>query len=295
MPAGSQQSEFDEKTLDAFEASSLSDAESCTPPAYTEEINHNTASNFASRGTFDSTTQLQIHARGVSFGYPSLCKGLDPIPVLRVHSGPSPYEFGSQAPQYLSLRLKQHSSSCALVDGSNPATPLISTIYRWCPNRSFKMRIFPPDAQISVEDAIHGENLRCEEVEVRRLSLISRTQRIATPYGTFEWRYGSRSERKEACNADSLLVLEKVDVIVAAGGKQEKKRTRVAQLVRNARFRTPGTTKSMAGNGGRLMLDLRAWAGKKEVMAKEVEAFVVASCICMLKREMDRNELSVIV
>lgn len=119
---------------------------------------------------------------------------------------------------------------------------------------------------------------------------------MVTPYGTFEWRYGSRNERKEAYDADSLLILERVDVVVGTGGKGEKeRRTRIAQLVRNSHFRTPGTSRSMAGNGGRLMLDLRRWGGEKDLNIRDVEAFVVASCISMLKREMDRNELAVVV
>jgi hypothetical protein len=190
-------------------------------------------------------------------------------------------------PDYVSLRLKKNSNSCALVCGSDPnRTPLNATIYRWGPGRHPRIRVLPPHSSVSVEEAVNSENLECEVFEVQSRSIFSRSQKIVTSFGTFQWRYGGRSEKRETFDANSLLILEKVDGLSTKESK--KQGIRVAQFVRNDEFRTPGTNKYMAGNGGRLMLDLREWAGGKEADTVKVEAFMIASCICMLKREVDR-------
>jgi hypothetical protein len=202
---------------------------------------------------------------------------------------PPAYSADSRELEYTSIRLKRSSNSCALVRGSDSNhTPLIGTIYRWGPGRHPRMRILPPQTSASVEEVINSDHVECELVEVRNSSMISRTQKMVTSFGTFEWRYGSRAERKEAYDAASLLIMERTDLSSSAGGKMGKHGVRVAQLVRNDEFRTPGTSRYMGGNGGRLMMDLSMWADKKNPCAKDVEAFMVASCICMLKREADR-------
>ena len=158
---------------------------------------------------------------------------------------------------------------------------MLATVYRWGPGRPPKIRIFPKDSTVSVEDAINSDSVPCELVGVKSRNMFSRTQRMETSFGTFEWRYGNRGERKEVDQADSLLVMDRVD-------PAKKESTRIAHMVRSDEFRTEGTTKCMGGNGGRLMIDLSPWADDKTTAAKDVEAFVVASCICMLKREADR-------
>jgi hypothetical protein len=150
------------------------------------------------------------------------------------------------------------------------------------------MRILPAQTSASVEDAINSDQVECELVEVKTRRIMSRTQKLETSFGTFEWRYGSHSERKNGSDADSLLIMERTDAPAYAVGVRGKRGVRVAQLVRNDELRTAGTSRYMGGNGGRLMMDLSMWADDKKASAKDVEAFMVASCICMLKREADR-------
>jgi hypothetical protein len=102
------------------------------------------------------------------------------------------------------------------------------------------MRILPRVASVSVEQAIDHDKLHGELVDVQSGSMISRAQVFETSLGNFEWRYGSREERR-ACNADSLLILERMDCIVLADGAKTKSSARVAQLIRNDQFRTPGS------------------------------------------------------
>ncbi|KAH8658363.1 hypothetical protein BX600DRAFT_469023 [Xylariales sp. PMI_506] len=254
------------------------------PPAYEDAVNRHTVTS--STSTFTPTSQLQIQAIGYDTVQALTGTTLEHIPVYRAGSGEL---------EYTSIRLKRSSNSCALVQGSDAnRTPLIATIYRWGPGRPPRMRLLPHHTSATVEEAITSDDVECDLVEVRSRSIVSRAQRLETPLGTFEWRYGSRAERKEAHDAASLLILERTDL--PASGKQGGG-IRVAQLVRNDEFRTPGTTRCMGGNGGRLMIDLNLWAGEKQASAKDVEAFVVASCICMLKREADRfrgNQIAIV-
>ncbi|EFQ25219.1 hypothetical protein CGRA01v4_06436 [Colletotrichum graminicola] len=253
------------------------DSDSEVPPAYDDAFSK-----------APSTVQLQIHAVGYDYGQALTGNTLENIAVDRVETG----ELA-----YTSVRLSRSSNSCALVRGHDTSRSLISTIYRWGPGRPPRMRVFAGPAGVSVDDAIHNDHLPCELVNVKSRNVFSRTQRFATSFGTFEWRYADRAERKQPeNNADSLLVCERTDGggTGSSGGKAGKRGVQVAQLVRNEAMRTPGTTRWMGGNGGRLALDLSGWAdaaaadGKGATAAQGVEAFLVASCICMLKREADR-------
>jgi hypothetical protein len=159
------------------------------------------------------------------------------------------------------------------------------------------MRILPRDASVSVEQAIDDDELRGELVDVKSRSMVSRAQVFDTSLGKFEWRYGSREEKK-AYNADSLLILERMDRSMVPDGTRTKSGAKIAQLIRNDQFRTPGSARYSGGNGGRLVMDLRTWEDEKHAGAEGVEAFVVASCILMLKREADRfieNNIAAVV
>jgi len=159
------------------------------------------------------------------------------------------------------------------------------------------MHILPYNAGISVEEALNNENVHGELVEVKSRSLVSRAQVLDTSLGKFEWRNGTGEERT-TFHADSLLVMERIDPVILTNGEKSKSGVRVAQFIRNDQFRTPGTKKNSGGNGGRLMMDLRMWDDDENASAHDVEAFVVASCILMLKREADRfidNHIALVV
>lgn len=164
----------------------------------------------------------------------------------------SVFQPESSEAEYASIRLKKNSNSCALVRASDPRqAALVSTIYRFGPGRHPRMRILPSDSVVSIEEAIKDDNVRGERVEVKSRSLVSRGQVFDTSLGKFEWRYGTDEERA-ACDADSLLVMERLDRVSLPGGGESKSGARVAHLIRNKQFRTPGTEKYSGGNGGRL-------------------------------------------
>jgi hypothetical protein len=229
-----------------------------------------------------STDELQIEAIGYDANTAlRSSKTMETISVYGVIPGMSRQE------KYTSVRPDNDSNSCALV--RSPAThhnALISTVYRWGPGRSPRMHILPSDADASVEQAIVHPHPSAETLGVKSRSIISRAQIFDTSFGKFKWRYGDRKERK-ACDADSLLILEHVD-----------RGVEVARLIRNDTLRTPGSVKNSGGNGGRLVMDLSTWQGEKCAGADAIEAFFVASCILMLKREADRfvdNNIAAVV
>ncbi|KAJ5876504.1 uncharacterized protein N7529_002088 [Penicillium soppii] len=262
----------------------MGDWKSQSPPEYKEVVASDYASSQSSfPDSFLATSELQVEAIGYNINQAlSGSKKLENISVYSVEPGAPIQE------KYTSIRLKSNSNSCALVRSSDPRqNALSSTIYRWGPGRHPRMRILPHDARVSVEQAIDDDKLCGELVDVQSRSMVSRTQVFDTSLGKFEWRYGSREER-QAYNADSLLILERKDRIVLADGTKTKSSARVAQLIRNDQFRTPGSVRYSGGNGGRLVMDLRTWKDEKHTDADNVEAFFVASCILMLKREADR-------
>ncbi|OQE75028.1 hypothetical protein PENNAL_c0074G06553 [Penicillium nalgiovense] len=70
------------------------------------------------------------------------------------------------------------------------------------------------------------------------------------------------------------------------GKSKETSGHRIAQLVRGEDSRTPGTSPSSAGNGGELQIDEAA------LQSLELdEAVIVATCLIMLKKEIDRRRL----
>lgn len=239
------------------------------PPQYEETTAGSSSATFDSTG-FIATSQLQVNAIGYDTNQALTGKMLENITVYRVESG---------EPEYLSVRRKASSNSCALVRASDPSqNTLISTIYRWGPGRHPKMHLLPYDSAVSVEQAIENDNIPGEVVEAKSRKWYSRDQLFQTSLGEFTWTYGDRDEKKEL-NADSLLVMTRAD--------GSKNGTQIAQLIRNDEMRTPGSKRHAGGNGGRLQIDLRAWQGEKTA-GPGIEAFVVASCILMLKREADR-------
>jgi hypothetical protein len=267
---------------------STSDSFSDPPPRYSEAVESNhQGSSSRDFGGFSATATLQVQAIGYDVNQALTGRTLENISVFRPESSDA---------EYTSFRLKRNSNSCALVWGSDGAT-LISTIYRWGPGRHPRMRIFDRDSKVSVEDAIKNDKVDGELIDVKSHSMLSRAQVFDTSFGKFTWRYGS-SQEQAACNADSLLVMEQIDRASSPGGGQSKGDTRVAHLIRNDQFRTPGTKKYSGGNGGRLFIDLRMWSDDKHTSPQEIEAFVVASCLLMLKREADRfidNHLGLVV
>jgi hypothetical protein len=162
------------------------------------------------------------------------------------------HEDGSVA--YTSTRAKKSSGSAVL---SHPKLgDLVSTTYFWGPRR-------PPILKL-----LEGQD-GADTVTVNG-KCISRTINFTTPDGrVFEWSY--------ACAKDTNG--KKVNIIAL----REKETGKIlAQLNRGEGTRTEGTSKCTAGNGGQLILD-------QEATSHVDEALIVATCLMMLKKEIDRR------
>lgn len=163
------------------------------------------------------------------------------------------------SPAYVSKRGKRFSGDAVL--SSTKLGHLISTSYFFGPNRDPIIRqLDSPDAS---ETGIKVSS-----------SWASKTQSFTMPDGSrFEWSYfkigkGWKKER--------VLVLDKIE--------SPSVKKRVAQLTRNDETRTPGTKRTTAGNGGELILAQNAF----EMLD---EAMIVATCLLMLKKEVDRMRM----
>ncbi|KAH8677411.1 hypothetical protein BX600DRAFT_430759 [Xylariales sp. PMI_506] len=262
-----------------------------------------TTTTAAAAVAFVPTAQLQIQTEGKALISLPLSTPKSPIPVFTL----SPDASGRDTldrPLYLSVRPSRGSGSCYLSHGDDetgdPTAALATTTYRFGPGRPPVIKLSPSPADSHSGGSSSSAEGREEEVEIHSSKIFSRAQRFDTSLGAFEWRY-ARSEERAAAGADSLLVMELV--LDGSGGgsgsssnkkKQDKQqqgeeqRVRVAQLVRSEAYRTPGTSRSTAGNGGRLMLDLRYFDEKARDRA---QVLAVTTVLVMLKKEVDRRRV----
>ncbi|RYP40188.1 hypothetical protein DL767_001903 [Monosporascus sp. MG133] len=272
----------------------------------------------AAQPAFRPTVQLQIQTGGKRWlSSPFPCRSEPVIPIFSVApDGKTVLGDGGDddegRPLYISLKPTKSPGSGSVrylvrgdeydakaEKGTPDPTPLATTTYRFGPGR-------PPTVLLGHP----ADPERAESIEVASRSLVSRAVELRTSFGVFAWRY-ARSKEREACvlgvgpdggaaaAPDSLLVFEQLidegDGDENGSGNGGKKRAaharranvrRVAQLVRNAEFRSPGTSARTAGNGGRLMLDL---GGFDEKHRERVQWLVVATALVMLKHEVDRR------
>ncbi|OBR03608.1 hypothetical protein CH63R_12735 [Colletotrichum higginsianum IMI 349063] len=269
------------------------------------------SSSEPSLAVFAPTVHFQIETLGKQWLSLPVGTRPDPIPVHRVEAGS--WDPGS-LPAYVSLRFSRSDNSCHLVRGDDASkTPVCTTLYRFGPGRPPVFRLpqslvsphgppgSPAGEPMQVDDDDDDDDddrVRANDGEldlpIVSNSLTTRAQRLKTPLGTFQWRYASSRERAAAVEcADDLLVCELVRSVAVAGGKktEEGAAATVAQFVRGPGTRTKGSGRSTAGNGGRLMVDLARWTDRKDGARDAVEVLVVASCVCMLKKEVDRRRI----
>ena len=208
---------------------------------------------------FTPTRTLQIQASGKSPIFcPTYAKQLE-IPIFD--------DAGTLV--YQSIRPTRSKGNCRLVRADDETESSIATTTYWFgPGKQPQIRIFR-------DDEADGES---DTLQLTPKSLVSRTRKFESKWGTFEWRYAGKTERGKAIN--SLLVLEKI----LDGGK----RLPVARLVRSDTTRTPGTKAMYAGNGGKLEMCLRDGIDGEDGTELINEATVVVTCLVMLKKEIDR-------
>ncbi|KAK1245365.1 hypothetical protein MKX08_004994 [Trichoderma sp. CBMAI-0020] len=259
--------------------STTSSRSSSSPPQYNDgyylSAQGSSSSSSSSRPTptFHCTKALQIEARGHPLlAFPHSPRRT-PIPIYNVDLSTG---IATDL-AYQSLRPIRGSGNSNLIRaGDSENDPICRTTYRFGPGK-------PPKLELC------GLMAYEEEFEVVNKGFTTRAQVFRTHLGTFQWRYAGREERK-AAGADNLMVLDRIVKVALEGGKQDEKRIPVARLVRNAEVRSKETKITTAGNGGRLMMNLMEWEGTKGD-AEQMEVLVVASCLVMLKKEVDRRRV----
>jgi hypothetical protein len=185
------------------------------------------------------------------------------IPVLRLPVPPSELQIsiynndGTLA--YQSTRSQRSSGNCVLTDSQS--TQSIATEYFFGPGKSPVLHVL---------DTAGGK-----QVDVRTASKwTSRTQTFTLPDGrAFAWEY--KKERGFGAQGKKGTAL-----VMSMNGR------RTAALIRNEETRTPGSKSCSAGNGGELVLGEDV--GREDCVSEEL---VVASCLLMLKKEIDRRRM----
>lgn len=208
--------------------------------------------------SFYPSRTLQVNARGI--GAIRL-----PLPARQAEITIT-HPDGSEI--YTSTRDKVWSGDCIL---SHPKRGnLIRTEYFFGPNRDPVLRLLQSSSVLPVEITVKGR-------------WASRGTSVILPEGNnLEWVYAK--EKRPDGEKVNLLVLQSTSKKDENDTKSQSRR--IAQLVRGKETRTPGTSRCTAGNGGELQMDEEA------LHAFELdEAIVVATCLVMLKREVDRRRM----
>ena len=165
-------------------------------------------------------------------------------------------------PVYTSVRETQCKGDAVLKD--HAGNSLVATDYFFGPGRTPAVRMLPSTYQDPPILKIKSHH--------RSLDFTH-----ATTGKHFKWSY----IHIKAAEGDRarVLTLQVSDTDLPASTKTDRV---IAQLVRCNATRTPGTRRSFAGNGGQLVLS----QGATEYLSQEL---IVATCLMMLKREIDRR------
>ncbi|KAJ5923836.1 hypothetical protein N7466_008023 [Penicillium verhagenii] len=209
-----------------------------------------------------------------SLFYPSRTLTVDArgINAFRLPLPPSQTEIAITLPDgnigYVSSRNRRWSGNSVL---SQPQIgDLIRTEYFFGPNRDPILYLLQTCSVTPEELKVTGK-------------WTSRSARFTMPTGTtYEWAY-AKQKRSDGQKL-KLIVLHAISK--EDSNEKEFQTRRVAQLVRSSDTRTPGTSSCSAGNGGELQIDEGAL-----LTLQLDESIVVATCLVMLKREIDRRRV----
>lgn len=201
---------------------------------------------------FNPTRRLFLDSHGIGFfRFPIPAREME-IPIFT--------EDGKLA--YLSKREKRCSGNCTL--SHTKLGDVIQTEFFFGPNRDPVLWLLDNEQ----------EGVRREVKATAKWS--SRAIEFTVSGGeSVEWRYGT--EKLGNGRRVKVIVLRRAD-----GKGDRNKGSVIAKLLRSEETRTPGSAKCSAGNGGELLID-------EDALGSLDEGLVVASCLVMLKREIDRR------
>jgi len=202
---------------------------------------------------------LHISAHGVGLlRFPLPSSELE-IPIF--------HDDGSLA--YTSIRGKRSSGNAVL--SHSKLGNVVSTTYSCGPGRAPVLRLLHgasgsngDEGQIKIRGKWPSRSVWFEDVEGR----------------VFSWGY----DRTKDSNAKKVntMVLRQQELSGCGGCCARRLGKTVALLIRSEETRAPGSSRSSAGNGGQLILD-------QDAASHLDEAVIVATCLVMLKKEVDRR------
>lgn len=202
------------------------------------------------------STLLTITASGIQFSLSNPEQSTIPI-----HRGTDT----SAHPEYLSTRAKRNSGNSILRHSKRGN--LLATSYKWGPKDP---RITSLDSSEEYENVKWGDGEPVLDIQNK---WYSKAVTLTKDSQECEWKYiKTEAEGKKR----RLLVLVTEDPATS----QE---STLAVLLRTETTRTPGTSKWDGGNGGQLILDSMATSYLSEEL-------IVATCLMMLKKEVDRTK-----
>lgn len=246
------------------------------------------SSNYADITTFLSLSpssapvpcrRLRIDALGLGF-----VRKPQVLPIIDTQLEVPIYDVDSEQLAYLSKRHKRRSGDAVLFDQTGKA--LIKSNYFFGPGRDPELKILSgkdeQDEKDEDKDAL--PTIKTETHWTTRATDFTVPALNGRPEKHFEWRYAKRKDPQTGKQANLLVLRRKIPEGAASSSNSSDSDGKIlAELVRSNETRTPGTSKRDAGNGGLLLID-------KDSIKEIDQSVVVATCLLMLKREVDRRK-----
>jgi hypothetical protein len=241
----------------------------------------------SSQDSFHPTRHLQIDARGVGF----FRRVPIPLPLPDSQLEIPIFDRDSGSLMYTSTRSKMHCGDAILRDardGSGGGREALWTKYLFGPGRDPVLYRLPlPSSHPAFVKGDSRTDIMPAESKIPTTSQwTSRAISFPVPAhnkraaGTFEWTYGKHKDPHTGKRVNLLVLRWKPNF-----SKDDNTTGKIlAELVRSEETRPRGSTRVTAGNGGLLRID-------QDAEQYLDESLVVATCLIMLKREVDRRRM----
>ncbi|KAL1962355.1 hypothetical protein VTN77DRAFT_9768 [Rasamsonia byssochlamydoides] len=250
------ETEKDKLIADVHSATSISISDAPTLASTSASVN-------GSERSFHPVRQLRIDACGIGLLRLPLPSSQLEIPV---------YDADNGSLAYVSTRSRRCSGDAIL---SHPLRgAVVSTTYFFGPCRDPVVRV------LSAAGGTDKDDPNTVDVPLSG-KWTSRAVLFRVAGRMLEWSYAKGKDRTTGENVNLIVLRCRPDNDDASKEGDSKI---LAQLIRSKDTRSPGSSRCTAGNGGLLVID-------RDAEQYLDECLVVATCLIMLKREIDRRRM----